>query len=133
MNAAGPPMPCPKPTTYGVLNIMAEIGAAPVTVRNRTPPSPTAPLRSLATSLRCETSKSSGNMPGASGTPSPPVEVSDCAMIPPRQRGAPGANQTRSRVIGLACALWHTSQRGRYHLVEALTRLHDLVKKGLTR
>ena len=56
MNAAGAPTPWPYPTTMGVLNSMAEIGAAPVTVRNRTPPSPIAPLRSLATSWRCETS-----------------------------------------------------------------------------
>ena len=50
MKAAGAPTPWPKPTTIGVLNSMAEIGADPVTVRNRTPPSPIAPLRSLATS-----------------------------------------------------------------------------------
>jgi hypothetical protein len=45
-----------NPTAIGVLNSMAEIGAEPVTVTNRTPPSPTAPLRSFATPARWETS-----------------------------------------------------------------------------
>src|SRR6516225_280012 len=116
MNAAGAPTPFPNPTMIGVLKSMAEIGADPVTVRNSTPPSPTACLRSLATSLRWETSKSSGAMPGASGGPSPPVEVSDCAMIPPHKRGAPGEPVPGEAFIGLACALWYTSQRGQYHL-----------------
>src|SRR5215471_7735987 len=122
MNAAGAPTPFPNPTMIGVLNSMAEIGADPVTVRNSTPPSPTACLRSLATSLRWETSKSSGAMPGASGGPSPPVEVSDCAMIPPPQAGRTRESQSPEKLIGLACALWYTSQRGQYHLVKTLTR-----------
>ncbi len=83
MNAEGAPTPCPNPTTIGVLNSMAEMGADPVTVRNRTPPIPTAPLRSLATSLRWETSKSSGTTAAPGLPPLPPTEVSDCAMIPP--------------------------------------------------
>src|SRR6476646_5434419 len=53
---AGVPTPLPKPTEIGVLNSIAEIGAAPVTVRNSTPPRPIAFLRSLATSSRCEMS-----------------------------------------------------------------------------
>src|SRR4029077_5115943 len=45
------------PTAIGVLNNIAEIGAEPVTVRNRTPARPTACLRSIGTSDRVETSK----------------------------------------------------------------------------
>src|SRR6266567_7563998 len=56
MNPAGVPMPLPKPTEMGVLNSIAEIGAAPVTVRKSTPNSPIAFLRSLGTSVRCEMS-----------------------------------------------------------------------------
>ena len=37
MKAAGAPTPWPKPTTIGVLNSIAEIGAEPVTVKNSTP------------------------------------------------------------------------------------------------
>ena len=40
---AGVPMPFPYPTDSGVLKSIAEIGAAPVTVRKRTPARPTAP------------------------------------------------------------------------------------------
>ena len=71
------------PTMIGVLNSMAEIGADPVTVKNSTPPSPTACLRSLATSLRWETSKSSGVTPVRAPSPPPSTDTSDCAMVPP--------------------------------------------------
>ena len=59
-NAAGAPRPLPKPTTSGVLKSIAEMGADPVTVRNSTPASPTACLRSIGTS-RCETSNTSAS------------------------------------------------------------------------
>ncbi len=55
-NPAGVPIPFPNPTEIGVLNSIAEIGAEPVTVRNSTPASPTAPLLSRWTSVRCEMS-----------------------------------------------------------------------------
>src|SRR5258708_787100 len=98
---------------------MAEIGADPVTVRNSTPPSPTAPLRSLATSLRLETSKSSGTSAAPGLPPPPPTEVSDCAINSSPTAGRAGSGAT----IGRACALWYTSQRGQYHLVETMTIL----------
>src|SRR5439155_3242802 len=53
---AGVPTPFPNPTEIGVLKSMAEIGAAPVTVRNRTPISPIAFLWRKWTSVRVETS-----------------------------------------------------------------------------
>src|SRR5258708_31802149 len=56
-NAAGAPTPSPLPTTIGVLNSIAEIGADPVTVRKSTPARPTAPFLSLGTSSRPEMSK----------------------------------------------------------------------------
>src|ERR1700733_14212481 len=81
-NAAGAPTPLPKPTTIGVLNSMAEIGAEPVTVRNSTPSRPTAFLRSLGTSSRCETSRLSAR-PFAAATPtagpSPPADA--CSVV----------------------------------------------------
>src|SRR5207249_2555675 len=55
-NPAGVPIPFPKPTEIGVLNSIAEIGAAPVTVRKSTPSKPTAPLWRWCTSVRVETS-----------------------------------------------------------------------------
>src|SRR5437764_6692924 len=55
-NPAGVPRPLPNPTEIGVLKSMAEIGAAPVTVRNRTPISPIAFLWRKWTSVRVETS-----------------------------------------------------------------------------
>src|SRR5258707_1234146 len=55
-NAAGAPTPSPEPTTIGVLNSIAEIGAEPVTVRKSTPARPTAPFLSLWTSSRPEMS-----------------------------------------------------------------------------
>src|SRR5262245_61693165 len=55
-NAAGAPMPLPYPTTIGVLNSIAEIGADPVTVKNSTPARPTACFLSLGTSSRAEMS-----------------------------------------------------------------------------
>src|SRR2546429_9315783 len=58
-------MPLPKPTAIGVLNSIAEIGAAPVTVRNSTPMRPTDPPLSLWTSSRLATStlSATGSMP----------------------------------------------------------------------
>src|SRR5258707_6151652 len=56
-NAAGAPTPSPEPTTIGVLNSIAEIGADPVTVRKSTPARPTAPFLSLWTSSRPEMSR----------------------------------------------------------------------------
>ena len=53
---AGVPMPLPYPTDSGVLKSIAEIGAAPVTVRKRTPARPTAPPCNFCTSSRSETS-----------------------------------------------------------------------------
>src|ERR1700686_4872749 len=55
-NAAGVPIPLPKPTAIGTLKSMAEIGAAPVTVRNSTPHRPTALPCSLSRSGRAVTS-----------------------------------------------------------------------------
>jgi hypothetical protein len=49
-------MPLPKPTAIGTLNSMAEIGAAPVTVRNSTPMRPTALACNKSTFLTVETS-----------------------------------------------------------------------------
>ncbi len=76
MKPAGVPMPLPNPTAMGVLNSMAEIGAEPVTVRNSTPKRPTACLRSLGTSSRCEISRLS-TMPvfDTLTAPSPPAPV----------------------------------------------------------
>src|SRR6266545_5443439 len=139
VNAAGAPTPWPYPTMIGVLNSIAEIGADPVTVRNSTPPRPTAPLRSLGTSARWEMSKDSSipSIPPTRGS-------SDCAMsaLP---RGSPSyyevaralrrwrqtavAKQRRSDSGGqagvkrLKRALWYRSQRGRYQQVEIMTRV----------
>src|SRR4029077_15011460 len=99
MNVAGAPTPCPNPTTIGVLNSMAEIGAEPVTVRNRTPPSPTAPLRSLATSLRWETSKSSGTAAAPGLPPLPPTEVLDCAIDSSPTAGCAGSGRPQARLL----------------------------------
>src|SRR5215472_4725198 len=121
MNAAGAPTPFPNPTMIGVLNSMAEIGADPVTVRNSTPPSPTACLRSLATSLRFETSKSSAT-PVRAASPPPSTDTSDCAMVPPRS-GRRRSPADPAQLIGPARALWCTSHRGQYQLVEAMTRV----------
>src|SRR5579864_353206 len=65
MNPAGVPMPLPNPTEIGVLKSMAEIGADPVTVRNRTPISPTDLPLSLWMSSRWATSmlSTTGSMP----------------------------------------------------------------------
>src|ERR1022692_3421199 len=65
MNPAGVPMPLLNPTAMGVLNIIAEIGAAPVTVRKSTPNRPTAFLRSFWTSWRLLTSMLSARPPGS--------------------------------------------------------------------
>src|SRR5215831_15537673 len=118
-NAPGAPAPWPYPTTIGVLKSMAEIGAAPVTVRNSTPPSPTACLRSLATSSRSETSKSSGRLDGVGLDPASTEKFS--AMVPPRDGVRSVAPGPAALPIGLAGALWRTSQRGQYHLVEDVT------------
>jgi len=59
MKAAGDPRPSPLPTRMGTFKSIAVIGADPVRVRKSTPPRPTAPFLSLATSPWVETSKSS--------------------------------------------------------------------------
>src|SRR5258708_25086186 len=82
----------------GVLNIMAEIGAEPVTVRNSTPSKPTACLRSLGTSSRWETSRLS-TRPVVTAAPSPAVP--DCSRVSDIQ---PASCQDRVTSLALARA-----------------------------
>src|SRR6266849_2531435 len=60
---------------------MAEIGAEPVTVKNRTPQMPTACLRSCGTSARCETSKMSASAVAIDGSTDTGIVLS--AMLRP--------------------------------------------------
>src|SRR5579862_4850126 len=73
----------------GVLNSMAEIGAEPVTVRNSTPSMPTAFLRSLGTSARCETSTLSAR-PISPPTPGLSLPVPDLSRISDMQPASSG-------------------------------------------
>src|SRR5258708_11981928 len=93
-NAAGAPTPSPEPTTIGVLNSIAEIGADPVTVRKSTPARPTAPFLSLGTSSRPEMSKLSAR----------PVLVTTSAPAnsPPAPAGAWGSDMQPAPRHGLA-------------------------------
>src|SRR5262249_62284685 len=43
-------------------------------------------------------------------------------MIPPPHAGPHPGEPAPEKLIGLACALWYTSQRGQYHLVKTVTR-----------
>src|SRR5438270_2471917 len=87
-------MPLPNPTEMGVLKSMAEIGAAPVTVRNSTPARPTAPGFSLKTSARCETStlSTTGSIP--SWCSSSPV-VTEFSSLDARELSARFAQKLR--------------------------------------
>jgi hypothetical protein len=86
MNAAGAPTPCPKPTVIGVLNNIAEIGTAPVTVRNSTPPSATACLGSLGDLIAL---RDVIVLRGHSPCRLPSPRSSDCAMGSSGEPGSP--------------------------------------------
>src|SRR5258707_11429661 len=90
---------------YGVLNIIAEIGAEPVTVRKSTPNSPTACLRSLGTSWRCDTSRLSAS-PAVTTPPSPAVPA--CSLVSDMRPAS-----CQDRVVSLALVRGHAGYRGR--------------------
>src|SRR6266699_2533013 len=115
-NAAGAPTPSPEPTTIGVLNSIAEIGADPVTVRNSTPARPTACFLSLWTSSRPEMSTLSARplvpaRPGSAESPPVggawvsdmrPASLSGIGPVPDARSLARGAVPCPSRARGSA-------------------------------